>query len=779
MAYNVTEEIISLFRVPYRQIADIQVYGVSGLDRITQADIVQGGMTVDRYCFSSQSFEIGTAIASELSVELSNIDGRFDSVSFDGARLVTRIGIRKWDAKHWENAVTHYIPLGVFTVDEIVRNKASVTLNALDNMVRFDRLYDTNLPYPATLAEIALDACSKCGVILSTVSFYNSDYLVENKPTDDGLTYRQVIQWIAQISCTNAIMDWDGQLRFVWFADSGLTLPVSDRYESDLEEEAVQVTGVKVVSSDGSSYQAGQAGSVLTIEGNALIQSDAQTVAESVYTKAGNFSYVPYSATCRPMPYLFPMDMITFVDSKGNQLLTIVSSVTYTLNGSTDVLGEGDGSTKSGYASMGSATSYEKAVIEKAKKEAESVSYEQYNVALSLNQTISSSLGLYRTVVSDGSGTKWYYHDRPRPQDSTVIYTFGAGGFAWTDEWNNGNPIWNYGLTKDGNAIYKILAAYKIQAEYIEAGTITADKIKAGAIGGFNIDETHIGIGKNAYNDTEHDGVYIATDGIGLGKGTFYVTDTGFLHAESGEFSGDITGGTININDNFIVDQNGGVQLNGSIVWGSGSSPTQVLYAASSITKPSDGSAWSDFPTTSADAWHRTYSANSDYFASYTYDGGSTWGDPIQIKGINGNNGKDGNDGNDGNDGDSIEIVYLYHIQNTPSAPDTPSYDGTTLPIGWYLSPVGVTDTNQYEFISQATVTNGEYGAWSVPVIWAKYGADGSDAAVTDENVFQALTSNGTMYGCFTALDNKLYINAAYIQSGTVSSDLTYTGSLS
>ena len=34
------------------------------------------------------------------------------------------------------------------------------------------------------------------------------------------------------------------------------------------------------------------------------------------------------------------------------------------------------------------------------------------------------------------------------------------------------------------------------------------------------------------------------------------------------------------------------------------------------------------------------------------------------------------------------------------------------------------------------------------------------------------------MYGCFTALNGKLYINAAYINAGTLSSDYTFTGKL-
>lgn len=548
MAYKVSSEIISLFKSCYRQIAKIQVSGIEGLDEINESDILQGGLTIDRYCFSANSLEIGTAIASEANIELKNADGRFDNYTFDGARFIIRVGIKKWDAKAWEKATIHYIPLGIFTVDEKTKNKSSITLNALDNMVKFDKEYDTELVFPATLSEIAEDACSKCGVLLKTTSFYNSDYVVNSRPSDDDLTYRQVIQWIAQLSCTNAFIDWDGQLCFSWFEDSGHTISPADRYDSDIEEHSVLITGVRVVATDESEYTAGKKGSVLSIKGNLLVQSDAETIANIIYAKIGNFTYLPYSSVCRPMPYLYPMDMITLIDKKGNSHHTIVSSVTYTINGTTDVAGEGDGSTKGGYASTGAATNHEKVIIEKAKKHSEKISAEKFNVALSLNETIGGAFGLYRTEVIENSVSTWYYHDRAKIEDSTIIYVFNSGGFAWTDDWNGGDPVWQYGFTKDGNALYKILSVYKIQSEYIDAdavtadkiaaGTITADKIKAGAIGGFTIDETHIGIGKTSYDETENDGVYISTSGIGLGKGKFYVDSQGRIYAEEGVIGG-------------------------------------------------------------------------------------------------------------------------------------------------------------------------------------------------------------------------------------------------
>lgn len=66
-----------------------------------------------------------------------------------------------------------------------------------------------------------------------------------------------------------------------------------------------------------------------------------------------------------------------------------------------------------------------------------------------------------------------------------------------------------------------------------------------------------------------------------------------------------------------------------------------------------------------------------------------------------------------------------------------------------------------------------------------KNGADGwngSDANVTAENVFNALTGNGDKQGLFSAFydgGDKLFINAEYIQAGTLSADHIDTDNLS
>lgn len=60
----------------------------------------------------------------------------------------------------------------------------------------------------------------------------------------------------------------------------------------------------------------------------------------------------------------------------------------------------------------------------------------------------------------------------------------------------------------------------------------------AGKIGGFDIGTSSIKNTKTSYSETTNNGVWVGTDGIGLGKGLFYVTNAGSLTAKSGSIAG-------------------------------------------------------------------------------------------------------------------------------------------------------------------------------------------------------------------------------------------------
>lgn len=90
-------------------------------------------------------------------------------------------------------------------------------------------------------------------------------------------------------------------------------------------------------------------------------------------------------------------------------------------------------------------------------------------------------------------------------------------------------------------------------------------------------------------------------------------------------------------NGKFKVDQNGNVNMTGSITWGASNSPVCVLYCQTEISAPvSIGSSsykpYSEYPSTSSSGWHTTMSSN-DLYASYSYDGGQSWTEVVKIAG--------------------------------------------------------------------------------------------------------------------------------------------------
>ena len=487
MAYPITQEVLDLFTTQHRQIVDIAFNGVAETKTLTEKDVIQGGLSIDRYCVSGSRIEIGSAVAAELSLTLDNTDGKFNDTAFEGAELFINVGTKKWEARKWEKAVEHFIPMGYFTVDNSPRKLSHITLSALDRMVHFDKdVEPEKLSFPMTVGNLLEQICNICNVELATdiLTLINQDYVINEYPQGDDLIYRQLLMWIAEITGTCAYIDWEGKLRLEWYkTESSARIDAAMRFSSDLLENALTISGVRIKVSDEENVLCGDESYALLIEGNGLIQHDSEILAQSIYSKVGGFTYTPYECIAKPFINLYPLDSIVFVDKDGVEVPTVVTNTTFLINGNIGISAKGETATNDGYASANPLTKQEAVIIEKVKKEANKNLSESVQSILSFNELISNALGIYATVVTDNSGGKQYYmHDSPNLEDSNTIYTLNAGGYAYTNSgWNNGNPVWQYGFDKNGNAIYKKVCAYGMEVSNPNgsySATISPDAFK-------------------------------------------------------------------------------------------------------------------------------------------------------------------------------------------------------------------------------------------------------------------------------------------------------------
>lgn len=115
-----------------------------------------------------------------------------------------------------------------------------------------------------------------------------------------------------------------------------------------------------------------------------------------------------------------------------------------------------------------------------------------------------------------------------------------------------------------------------------------------------------------------------------------------YFDAETGKYNfyGDVTvtGGSININDNFVVDQYGNVKMSGVIEWGD-YSPYRSQFSVDGKTN------WHDVMT------------DADYYRRDSHDAGKTWGAAYKFRG------QDGADGSDADVPSYIKRTYISSVE--------------------------------------------------------------------------------------------------------------------
>lgn len=469
------------------------------------------GLKVEDAVSDSSEFKIGSAIINKATVTLNNIYDDFTDYDFEGAEIAIYVGLaisptgmvfpeeKKWlDISEnpildtngneilllYSDAVTEKIRLCTMTVVEApYQNSSIITLTCQDNMMKFDRDYsESKLKYPATRSEIIRDACNVCGVQLQTVTFDNDDYVIETRPDDQQLTFRQVLAWVAQIGGQFCRCDSYGRLCIAWYdlksyesshIDEDKFVSVESYDSLSINNEDVVITGIKVteykenVSTDESpvSYQYGEDGYVIEIKDNKLIaEGKGNDIATIIGKRIVGMRFRPFSASMMNNPLAEAGDICIITDRKGNQYKSLVTSTIFQV-GNKQTIECGAKSAARNSAKQYSLAS--QAIVEN-RKNLQKERSDREKALEELSKRISQSSGLYTTVEeSQGGGKVYYLHNKALLSDSDIVWKMTAE--AWGVSTDGGNT-WNGGMTVDGDTVVRILDAVGVRANWINTG---------------------------------------------------------------------------------------------------------------------------------------------------------------------------------------------------------------------------------------------------------------------------------------------------------------------
>ena len=483
---------------------------------ISDSELWANGFEVNDSTSSNGTFTIGALIAGKLKIKLNNIYEDYSKYDFDKASVTAYV------SKSFSDGTTEKLKIGEYRVSETSYDGSLITLTCLDNINNFNREYDSNLSYPTTAYEVVRDACIKCDVPFTMARFDNSDYVINEIPSDNQkLTYGQAIAYILQLSGLWGKCGHDGELLIEWYDMSQFgsqnynggtfstkTTPYSDgdtlnggnftdyssgdiadggtftesrnyhnvytQKDLNVATDDVVITGVKVIVTSKEDKTkdvnalAGKEGYVVSISDNPFISADkAQTVANYIFKKIGGMRFRPLDATLLSNPLIESGDVALVTDRKQNTYSCFISNRTFTVGSGTKISCDAENASRNSADKFSSET---KAVVQARKVAQAQLSVYDKQMQL-LTQLMSQSLGLFKTEQKQEDGSIIYImHNKADLNSSNIQWKMTANGLAVSNDYGK---TWKAGVDKDGNAIFNIMSAIGINFDWAHGGTLT------------------------------------------------------------------------------------------------------------------------------------------------------------------------------------------------------------------------------------------------------------------------------------------------------------------
>lgn len=443
---------------------------------IDSSQLWDNGFVVDDSTSNTGGFDIGSAIVQKFTLRLNNMYDDFTECDFTGA-VISNVKV-SLDLGDKQESVSK----GIFTVNDTSYDGDIITLECLDNMHKFDISYEkSNLTYPATLLQIVQDACRCCGVTLATDSlqfeYYN--YVIQKKPDDNTMTFRDVLTWVGQISGHFWKCNKSGQLSAGWYNMSDLsagrnihTLQTNVVTDVNVDMDDVVITCVRIVTEDENSnqvtFQSGSDGYAVVIDSNKFINKDnAAEIASMVGGRVVGLRFRPMTVSSLQDPTIEAGDGAIVYDRKLKSYKTFFTNVVFSIDADNQMSNDAESALRNSAERFSEASK----IYQDLKKHLNKNKTEWEKAMEELEKAMKEQVGLYPVIKTLDDGSKVYYMcDHQTLEESQVVFELNGKGWAVSTD---GGNTWNAGLLVDGTMITKILDSIGINADWINTGAFT------------------------------------------------------------------------------------------------------------------------------------------------------------------------------------------------------------------------------------------------------------------------------------------------------------------
>lgn len=242
--------------------------------------------------------------------------------------------------------------IGLFTTEKPTRASANTyKVTAYDRMCWTDKDLSPWLReltgWPYTLYAFAGMVCQQCGLTLANTSLPNGDYAIQQFYAD-GITGRQLLQWIGAACVQFCRATPAGQLEFTWYQPASMSIGPMHYFQgslsyADYQTAAIDKVQIKQGEGDiGVIYPDNEdAGSnTYVIDSNLLLTTASaealQPLAQAIYAAIHSACYTPCKVSVLAESGIRAGDVLSVTDGNGNVITTYV--MTRTVSGQKDTL---------------------------------------------------------------------------------------------------------------------------------------------------------------------------------------------------------------------------------------------------------------------------------------------------------------------------------------------------------------------------------------------------------------------------------------------------------
>ena len=446
------------------------------------------------HSISSEDFEVGSAKIGTLSFGIMNFTGSYSGYDFEGATVSYRVMC--------EN---EYVNICKAVVVETPENESTIiNLDCYDFMVYLDKDYEAPTTKKLTAKAYVEHCLSKCGFTHTVPYFNNQTMMLDAIETSEGLTYRQVLAWIGQVTCNNVLANADGNVVLKWYDSAENVHSLTAQKTISVSKNDVKITGVKAteynksfIDADGNeidqkSKLVGNEGYVIEISNNPLVDSsNMETIATNVFNQVKNMTIRKFESAIFSNPLYECGDVVSFITNSGNTYTSVISDITFTVNNSQIVSCKAKSNVKNSTVVY---SEIERTTAE-IKKQVASVIQQVQNVNNEMTKLISQGYGMNygKITLPNGNQVDAMFDGTSASDSHYICYWTSNGILASVD----GGTTW--AIDKNGNALMNVLTVNKLTAEQIDVNNLFAQNITAtGTINGAKL------VGSNIEGGTAH-----------------------------------------------------------------------------------------------------------------------------------------------------------------------------------------------------------------------------------------------------------------------------------